>query len=273
MSEAKSNRKFKDSVFTKLFSEKEKLLELYNAIENASYGEDTDIQMATLENALFMGQQNDIAFVIDGKLVVLIEHQSTVNKNMPLRMLMYISKTYEKLTEPEDLYRRKRITIPKPEFIVLYNGDENMPDEQILRLSDMYAEPCLDASDTLDLSVKTLNINKGRNEELASRSETLRGYEIFIYLVKEYSKDMDRDSAIARAIDDCIRRDVLKVFLEAHSSEVRNMLLTEWNMNDALRVEREEALVEGETKGMKKLIALLENGTSLDEAKRQLNLQ
>ena len=210
MEKVKTNRKYKDSVFTKLFSEKEKLLELYNAIENTNYGEDTDIQITTLENVLFMGQANDIAFVVDGKLVVLIEHQSTINYNMPLRMLIYMSKTYEKLTNPDDLYLKRRMTIPKPEFIVLYNGDEDMPDEQILKLSDMYPFPCDDSPNTLHLSVKVININKGRNEELASRSETLNGYEKFVYLVKEYSKTLDRSSAIERAIDDCIRQDVLK---------------------------------------------------------------
>ncbi|MCL2101656.1 MAG: Rpn family recombination-promoting nuclease/putative transposase, partial [Fibromonadales bacterium] len=163
-----ANRCYKDSVFTKLFSDKGKLLELYNAIENTSYGEDTDIQITTLENVLFMGQANDIAFVMDGKLVVLIEHQSTINYNMPLRMLIYMSKTYEKLTNPDDLYLKRRMSIPKPEV------------------------PCDDSPNTLHLSVKVININKGRNEELASRSETLNGYEIFVYLVKEYSKTFDR---------------------------------------------------------------------------------
>ncbi|MCL2100101.1 MAG: hypothetical protein FWH22_00105 [Fibromonadales bacterium] len=276
MEKAKTNRKYKDSVFTKLFSEKGKLLELYNAIENTNYGEDTEIQIATLENVLFMGQANDIAFVVDGKLVVLIEHQSTINYNMPLRMLIYMSKTYEKLTNPDDLYLKKRMTIPKPEFIVLYNGDEDMPDEQILKLSDMYPFPCDDYPNTLNLSVKVININKGRNEELASRSETLNGYEYFVYLVKEYSKTLDRNSAIERAIDDCIRQDVLKRFLELHSYEVRNMLLTEWNMKDALRVEREEALKEGvgigRVGGLEEAFTLWESGMSLPEAKQKLGL-
>jgi hypothetical protein len=88
MTEAKTNRKFKDSVFTLLFSEKSSLLELYNAIENTNYGCDTDIRITTLDDALFMEQINDISFVIDGKLVVLIEHQSTLNPNMPIRMLL-----------------------------------------------------------------------------------------------------------------------------------------------------------------------------------------
>ncbi|MCL2101070.1 MAG: Rpn family recombination-promoting nuclease/putative transposase, partial [Fibromonadales bacterium] len=240
MFEIKTNRNHKDSVFTKLFSDKEKLLELYNAIENTSYGSDTDIQIATLENVLFMGRTNDIAFILKGKIVVLIEHQSTLNENMPMRMLIYATKIYDRLMGSKSLYRIKKIPVPKPEFIVLYNGEEDFPDELELKLSDMYIEPYGKASNTLDLTVKVLNINKGCNEELANRSETLKGYEIFVYLIREYMKTMDRDSAIECAVSDCIGRNVLKKFLEANSSEVRNMIFGEWDLNIAKKVWKEE---------------------------------
>lgn len=84
------NNKYKDSVFTLLFKDKYKLIELYNAIEETNYTDNTDIEINTLEDVLFMNRVNDISFIIDGKFVVLIEHQSTINKNMPLRFLMYI---------------------------------------------------------------------------------------------------------------------------------------------------------------------------------------
>ncbi|MDR2579576.1 MAG: Rpn family recombination-promoting nuclease/putative transposase, partial [Fibromonadaceae bacterium] len=119
---AKANRKHKDSVFTKLFGEKSNLLELYNAISGRNYPESTKIEIITLSDALYMEQLNDICFVIDGRMVVLIEHQSTINENMPVRMLVYIAREYEYLTHSKDLYREKRIKIPAPEFIMLYNG-------------------------------------------------------------------------------------------------------------------------------------------------------
>jgi hypothetical protein len=105
MENATTNRMFKNSVFTKLFGEKERLLELYNAIENTNYASDTDIRITTLENVLVNGMPNDISFVIDGKI--------------------------------ENLYRRKAISIPKPEFIVLYNGSDEFPDQKTLKLSDI----------------------------------------------------------------------------------------------------------------------------------------
>jgi hypothetical protein len=123
------------------------------------------------------------------------------------------------------------------------------------------------------------NINKGRNEELAKRSEKLKGYEFFVSLVKEYLKvGMDRGSAIRRAVLDCIRQDVLKEFFEEHGSEVHNMLLSEWNIDDAKRVwqreAREDGIVEGigigRNEGHSELFALLESGVSLAEAKNIL---
>jgi hypothetical protein len=277
--ETKTNRNHKDSVFTLLFSEKSNLLELYNAIENTSYGSDTDVRITTLDDALFMEQINDISFVIDGKLVVLIEHQSTLNPNMPLRMLLYIARTYEKIVDRDGLYSTKKIPIPKPEFIVLYNGAEECPDRQVLKLSDMFSEPLGESLASLELEVTVYNINKGRNEELAIRSEKLKDYEIFVSLVREYLKaGMDRGTAIRRAVLDCIRQDVLKDFFEEHGSEVHNMLLSEWNLDDALEVRYEEGIEDGIEKGIgiglnrgrEELFALLESGVSLAEAKNLL---
>jgi hypothetical protein len=112
------------------------------------------------------------------------------------------------------------MSIPKPEFIVLYNGVEECPDKQILRLSDMFSEQLVEGIANLELYVSVYNINKGRNEELAKRSEKLKGYEIFVSLVREHLKSMGRDSAIRRAVSECIRGDVLKDFFSEYGSEV-----------------------------------------------------
>jgi len=239
--DTKANRTYKDSVFTLLFGEKDKLIELYNAIFNAHYGLDTNIEITTLQNILFMGKLNDISFVIDGKLIVLIEHQSTINKNMCLRMLLYIARLYEKICDSETLYRTEQITIPRPEFIVLYNGKDEMPDEQILKLSDMFAEYGEKNPIELELAVKVYNINNGRNPQMAQRSVTLTGYELFIAKVREFEKENNtREEAISKAITYCIERNILVSFLKTHGREVLNMLLTEWKFEDALRVREQE---------------------------------
>jgi len=256
MKTVKTNREYKNSVFTALFGEKENLLELYNAIENTNYGKDTEIIITTLKNALFMEQQNDISFVINGKIVVLIEHQSTINQNMPLRGLVYVSRVYEQIFGGRNLYREKAVAIPKPEIIVLYNGVDYMPEQQILKLSDMFLDFGKEEIPNLECVVKVLNINKGHNEELANRSKLLKGYETFIYLVREYAKTMDRSSAIIQAIDDCIRGDMLKGFLERNASEVCNMLFGKWDWNVAKEVWQEEAREDGIAIGMEKGVAI-----------------
>ena len=81
-----ANRKYKDTVFRMLFSDKENLLSLYNAINRTAYEDPEELEIVTLESAIYMGMKNDLAFIIDMNLL-LYEHQSTYNPNIPLRDL------------------------------------------------------------------------------------------------------------------------------------------------------------------------------------------
>ena len=247
-----ANKKYKDSVFTRLFSDKKNLIELYNAIENTNYSTDTDIQINTLEDVLFMDRVNDISFVIGGKFVVLVEHQTTVNYNMPLRFLMYIARLYEKMIDNKAIYRENLIKIPTPEFIVLYNGKKEQPEKQILKLSDAFIEK---SDIKLEVIVKIININYGKSKIL-EKSENLNGYSYFIYDIQKYLDDgLPLKEAIKKAIQDCIKQNVLKNFLEANGSEVINMLYTEFDIDVAKEVWQEEAMQQGIEKGIEKGIA------------------
>jgi predicted transposase/invertase (TIGR01784 family) len=274
MKEAKPKRNHKSSVFTKLFSEKNNLLELYNAVSGKNYPKNTKIEIITLPDVLYGEQVNDIAFTIGNKFVVLIEHQSSINKNMPLRMLLYIAREYELLTKSDDIYSEKRIMIPTPEFIVLYNGKRKFPDYKEMRLSDSFEFQ--NETRYLELVVKVYNINKGCNIEMAKKSPVLDGYETFIAEIKKKIKKMDLPAAVKTAIKSCIGKNILVSFLKRHGSEVENMLLTEWKHEDALAVRykegMEDGIAKGETKGIEKVFALLEKGVPLAEAKRKLGL-
>ena len=129
------NRQHKSSMFSTLFDNPEALRELYSAIEGIDIPPDAVININTLSDVLFMGQVNDVSFTIDDRLVVLVEHQSTINYNLPLRILKYIAEVYDKITDRITLYQKKLIKIPRPEFIVLYNGKADCPDHQELKLS------------------------------------------------------------------------------------------------------------------------------------------
>jgi hypothetical protein len=263
--EPKAKRNHKDSVFTKLFSEKNALLELYNAVSGKNYPQDTEVEIITLSDAMFLNQLNDIAFVIEKKLVVLMEHQSSRNENIPLRMLLYMAREYELITnaDKKDLHREKQIKIPTPEFIVLYNGKKDSPDSEELRLSDSYEVK--NETVNLELVAKIYNINKGHNADIARRSANLSGYSEFVAEIKENSKTMSLSEAIKAAIKTCIGKNILVSFLNKHCSEVENMLFGEWNLKDAIEVAKEESKEET----AEEIFALLDSGISLAEVKQK----
>lgn len=131
------NRNYKSSLFTMVFSDKKELLGLYNAVSGKQYKDPGALTVNTLENAIYMAIKNDLSFVIDSRLS-LYEHQSTYSPNLPLRMLLYLADLYADLTKNENLYGRKKVMLPPPQFIIFYNGEEKQPDRRILRLSDLY---------------------------------------------------------------------------------------------------------------------------------------
>ena len=186
-----ANREYKDSLFTALFSDAEKLLSLYNAVSGSDLPPDTSVEIATLEDVLFNCRRNDVAFVLGDKIVILMEHQSSISANMPLRLLIYVARVYEKLIDNEAVYKSKLLKIPKPDFIVLmktlsdqhgsffagcllmYNGADEFPDEKTLRLSDAYMEMpevLTGFRGSLELEVRVVNINEGRNETIVNTS-------------------------------------------------------------------------------------------------------
>jgi len=250
-----ANREYKDSVFTLLFGTKDVAVEVSNAIFGTNYGPDTEVAFTTLKNVLCRGRHNDLSFVLDGKLVVLIEHQSTINENMPLRMLFYIAKVYHELSKKENLYSRSMFTIPQPVFVVFHNGVDDMPEDiRELRLSDMFAKSGAvpDNVANLELVVTVYNINKGRNPEIAGRSPTLDGYETFIAMIRENRKTMSLEDAIKKAVLDCIDQNILKTFLSKLKQEVVGMLLDEWKLDEEVAVARRESWEEGLGIGMKR---------------------
>ncbi|GLC87138.1 Rpn family recombination-promoting nuclease/putative transposase [Lysinibacillus piscis] len=240
----KANIQHKDSVFSLYLSDPKRLIDVYNAVQGTNYALDTPVEINTLENVLYKDRINDVSFVLDGKFVVLVEHQSTVCTNMPLRMLMYIGRLYEKMTVGENIYGSTPIPLPAPEFLVLYNGEESLPKEQIMSLSDAFEDT--PHTNTLELSVKVINIKYGQNDAILEKSNTLKDYGFFIYTVQQYRKEgLPLADAIHQAVQDCKRQGIMQEFLEKHASEVENMLLHEWNLEEQLKFSEEEGIKKG----------------------------
>ena len=223
-----SVRNYKDSVFRMIFSDKKELLALYNALNNSHYDDPNELQTTTLENAIFMTIKNDISFILDSR-ILLFEQQSTFNPNMPLRDLFYIADLYQKIVKNEDLYRSAVTKIPSPEFVVFYNGDTKRPDREEFRLSDSFERK--QSSPNLELKVTSLNINPGCNKELMLNCKFLHDYVLFVKKVREYTyaKTMSKSEAITRAVDECIKENVLAEFLKNQKAEVIKMTIYEFD--------------------------------------------
>jgi len=247
------NREYKNSLFSLVFNEPDKMLEIYNAISGNVLPPETPVEPTTLEEALFMDRINDLAFVVDGRLVVLIEQQSTLNRNMPLRLLIYMARIYEKLLDNKSVYRSSLVKIPKPEFYVLYIGESDYVDSETLRLSEAFMDnPNVPGFPSfLELEVPVININKGRNLDIIQKSSNLNGYVSFVAKVRELKKSSrDLAEAVTEAVKYCMDNDILADTLSKISSEVFNVLTVEFNLEDAKKVWWEEALEEGIEKGI-----------------------
>ena len=129
-------RNYRDTLFRMLYRNKVRLLSLFNAVNGTHYDNPDDLTITTLEGVLYLGMKNDVSCIID-MMMQLYEHQSTVNPNMPLRNLFYVSDLLQKYIYEEglDIYSRKQIKIPTPKFVVFYNGDEEQPERKEILLS------------------------------------------------------------------------------------------------------------------------------------------
>ncbi|MBD5549581.1 MAG: transposase [Lachnospiraceae bacterium] len=263
------NSNYKDTVFRMLFKEKKRLLDLYNAVAGKEYTDPERLEIVTLENAIYMEIKNDLAFLIDFNLY-LFEHQSTVNKNMPLRFLQYVTAEYSKLTAEDNLYAEKLIRIPAPHFIVFYNGSAAYPEEDRLKLSDAYQVK--ENAPELELRVRVFNINEGFNKRLKEQCRTLEEYMQYVDKVRTYARDTELEEAVDKAIDECIEQGILKEFLSKSRAEVRRMSIFEYDEEATRRAISENAYERGVEDGEKKGIERgIEQGIPTGEFRKMLS--
>lgn len=243
-----ANRKYKDTVFRMLFSDRKNLLSLYNAVNGSSYEDPDALEIVTLENAVYMGMKNDLAFIVDTGLF-LYEHQSTYNPNMPLRDLFYIAGEYQKLVDHRSLYSSSIQKIPAPNFLVFYNGTEREEDSWVSYLSESYEN--LTGEPNLELKVLTLNINEGHNSQLLEQCQILREYAQYVAKVREYAGTTDLDTAVEQAVNDCIQNGILAEFLRKNKSEVIAMSIFEYDKEEEERKLRKAEYEAGIKVGIK----------------------
>ncbi len=275
-----NNRNYKDSVFVDLFAKdinaKENFVSLYNALHNTNLDyQTTNLEPVMIEQVLYKSFYNDIAMLIDNKIVILVEHQSTINENMPFRILEYITRIYEKITKSKNKFGRKLIQLPVPEFYVFYNGKEDFPTEKTLKLSDAFLLPDEKFGEVpnfpLEITVKVVNINVDKDNKVLKRCEVLEQYSDFVELVRRtYASGVEEPFKVA--IEIAIKTGILKDYLERKATEVINMILTEYDYDTDIAVQREEAYEEGLSKGISQGICQGAEQKAIETAKNLLNM-
>ena len=243
-----ANIKYKDSVFRDYFNDSARLLNLCNSLLDTDYKE-TDLEINTLDSTFFSGLKNDISCKIGNNFLVLIEHQSSVNENMPFRCLSYVSELLNNIVPKNDvLYHRGLIHFPAPKFFVFYDGDDSSePVNRIMKLSDAFGG---DFS-SLELIVHSVNINLGLQAEILRKCNFLNQYSTLIFYVKLGLKQkMSRRNAIINAINRCIQENIMKNYLIQKQEEVFSMLDLQWNFEDAKKAWRAEGFQEGVSAGL-----------------------
>lgn len=247
------NREYKSDVFSMLMEEPKNALEVYNALNHSNYTDSNQLEIITTNHGISLSIRNDASFIID-RQINYYEHQSTYSPNMPLRCLIYYVNDLEKYVSfrRKDLYSSKMISLPTPHFVIFYNGLEDLPETEVMRLSAAYYRKT--EAPELEVICTAYNINPNYNEELKSKSGVLYGYTVFVEKVREYNEVMDSlHEAICRAIDECVEENILREFFLSRRDEV--VKVTEIDMTFETRLEYvkrdsyEEGLEDGIEKG------------------------
>ncbi len=245
--ELKPERNYKDRLIRMLFMEKkENLLSLYNAVNDTHYTNAEDLVVNTLDNAIYMNMKNDMSFIFDFYLN-LYEHQASLNPNMPLRKLLYLSRLLQVLVKEKNLYGSRLVKIPTPRFVVFYNGVEEASERQVLRLSEAFEKPMEEPE--VELRVTVLNINPGNNRELLESCRLLKEYMLYVEKVRSYARKFPIREAVDRAVTESIREGVLAEFLSKNRAEAIEVSIFEYDEETHMRQVREEGWEDGLEKG------------------------
>ena len=234
-----------------IFGNRKAALELYNAINHSNYQNPEQLEITTIEGAIYIGVKNDLSFLIDS-VMNLYEAQSTRNPNMPLRGLIYFARVYQGYVEKRelDIYSGSRIKIPLPQYIVFYNGSQEEPDRREYRLSDAFERK--QDSYCLECVATVLNINTGHNRQLMENCSLLWQYAFFVSKVRLYLERYPEnlEGAVDMAVEECIEEDILADFLKKQRGEVKDVILTEYNAERHIKNEKKLSYEEGVKEGM-----------------------
>ena len=223
-----TKRIYRDSLFRDYFRDPKNFVALCNAVTGLSLTAD-EVTENTVDDVLFSNPRNDVSFSAGNQCFVFFEHQSTINYNMPIRMLYYLASLYRSIV-PEDLiYKTKLICLPAPKFFVFYNGAEPYPEESVLKISDAFPMVA-----DIEITVHVYNVNYDKNFKLLSACQPIHDYSYFINEIdKNKLAGMSLDQAVIEAIKNCIDKDIMRDYLKLRKLEVFEVLNLVWNEDAA----------------------------------------
>ena len=252
-------RNVKDRLFRFLFEEdREALLQLYNALNGTDYREASQLEIVTIDSAVYVVMKNDLAFVFAGTLNM-YEHQSTYSPNLPVRFLIYLAQEYQMVIDraQESIYGTGLISLPTPSCVVFYNGQRDVPERQTLRLSDAFTDK--QHKSDVELTVQLYNINYGHNRELMEKCRRLGEYSEFVNVLRKFTDGRsDKREALSEAMDYCIGNGILEDVLRKKRSQVLGMLLEEFDVEKYERTLRKEGREEGREEGIRCTVEALQ---------------
>ena len=223
-----AKRTVKDSVFTDLFAEPKYLLQLYKSI----HPEDTeameeDLETITLENIFTDDIYNDLGFIKGNKLMVLVEAQSTWTSNIIIRGLEYLVNSYRRyfINNNIDLYKSKKVKLPKPELYVIYTGNRKKKPEEITLTDEFFGGE----KSAVEVTVKVIYDGE--------KGDIINQYVTFTKIIDEQVKIHGRTKqAVLEAIRICKNESVLKEYLENRESEVVDIMMQLYDKQEIMRV-------------------------------------
>lgn len=261
MEQGKDITEYRDSFFRGYFKDKGRLVQVYQALTGDSSVRQQDIVITDLEGTLGSRIRNDVSFCAGEQEIVLLEHQSTMNLNMPLRCFFYLSRLWWLGMEKRLLYDRKLQRVPAPIFAVLYNGRAKLASgHEQWKLSEAF----IGKARNLELIVDVYNINYGKLDKTFTACQPMKEYSEFVADVqRSISQGYSADMAVRMTVQECIKKNVMKDFLLEHETEVNTLL--SWGYDEALakQVAREEGLEEGRVEAREGMaVTMIKKGTS-----------
>ena len=131
---------------------------------------------------------------------------------------------------------------------MFYNGKEDAPDQYDLRLSDAFEKET--ENPEIELVCHVYNINSEKNTPLLSKCQTLREYMYFVDMVRKNNEiSGNLEDAIEKAINQCMKENVLRDFLTQHREEVMHVMTLDYTFERRLEMQRAEAIEDGERIG------------------------